>query len=156
MPNLSPLTLQCACGDVEIALTGDPVVHLYCHCDHCQVVHGAAMAATAIYRSSDVTITRGEPRIWRLVSTPRYSCANCGVRLFAQGSEEHWGINAYLLPEGLFRPSLHIYCKFARLPVVDALPHFATVPARWGGSDETLAWPAPVSGAGVPGSMLPS
>lgn len=129
-------------------IVGEPVVQLYCHCDHCQVVHGAAMAATAVYRSADVTITRGEPKVWRLVSTPRYSCDNCGVRLFLQGSEEHWGINAYLLPEGSFRPSLHIHCKFARLPVVDGLPHYVTVPARWGGSDEQVAWPAPAAANG--------
>jgi hypothetical protein len=141
MPNPSPLTVSCPCGEIELTLAGEPVVQLYCHCDHCQLVHGAAMAATAIYRSSDVSVTRGEPRMWRLVSTPRYSCPNCGVRLFLQGSDEHWGVNAYLLPAGVFRPSLHIYCKFARLPVVDGLPHFAMVPARWGGSDEVIAWP---------------
>jgi hypothetical protein len=141
----SPLTVQCPCGEIEIVLAGDPVVQLYCHCDHCQIAHGAAMAATAVYRSSDVSITRGEPRVWRLVSTPRYSCGNCGVRLFLQGSEAHWGINAYLLPAGVFRPSLHIYRNFARLPLVDGLPHYVTVPARGGGSDETLSWPAPIA-----------
>lgn len=139
-----PLKIQCPCGEVELVLTGEPMVQVYCHCDHCQIVHGAAMVATAIYRSVDVAVTRGEPSIWRLVSTPRHSCPNCGTRLFAQGSPTLTGVNAYLLPEGAFRPAAHIYCKFARLPVVDALPHYATVPARWGGSDEQLAWPQPV------------
>ena len=136
--------IQCPCGDIEIELSGEPVVQLYCHCDHCQIVNGAAMAPTAIYRSTDVAITRGEPRVWRLVSTPRYTCGNCAARLFEQGSEEYSGVNAYLLPVGAFRPALHIYCKFARLPVVDGLPHYVTVPARWGGSDEVMAWPEPV------------
>lgn len=145
----APVRIQCPCGEIEIELSGEPVVHFYCHCDHCQIVHGAAIAPTAIYNSRDLTITRGEPRVWRLVSTPRHTCPNCGVRLFAQGSETLTGVNAYLLPEGTFRPALHIWCKFARLPVLDGLPHYATVPARWGGSDELMPWPAPAATSGT-------
>lgn len=136
-------SVLCLCGDIELELAGEPIVQLYCHCDHCQVVHGAAMAAAVVFRSDDLRVVRGEPREWRLVSTPRHSCANCGTRLFAQGSPTVRSLNAYLLPEGVFRPALHIYCKFARLPVLDGLPHYATVPARWGGSDELVRWPAP-------------
>jgi hypothetical protein len=135
--------IQCLCGDVEIDVLGEPIVQLYCHCDHCQLAHGAAYALVAVYRVADVQVVRGEPRAWRLVSTPRYSCINCGTRLFADGSDAVRGVNAYLLPEGSFRPTLHIYCKFARLPVVDGLPHYASVPMRWGGSDEQVLWHAP-------------
>jgi hypothetical protein len=138
MPNI-----QCLCGDIELELAEDPVVQLYCHCDHCQLVHGAAMAPVSLYHTQAVQVVRGEPQEWRLVSAPRFSCGNCGTRLFIQGSPEIRGVNAYLLPEGSFRPSLHIYCKFARLPVQDGLPHYSGVPARWGGSDEMVLWPAP-------------
>jgi hypothetical protein len=139
--------IQCLCGEVEIELANEPMVHLYCHCDDCQLVYGAAYAPVAVYHARDVQVTRGEPREWRLVASPRYSCTNCGTRLFTQGSESVRAVNAYLLPQGTFRPALHIYCKFARLPVVDALPRYSGVPARWGGSDELMAWPSP-SGAG--------
>lgn len=134
--------IECLCGDIEIELTGEPVVQLYCHCDDCQRAHGAAYAPVAVYRAGDVKVTRGEPREWRLVSTPRFSCANCGARLFLLGSEAMCAVNAYLLPAGTFRPALHIYCKFAPLPLADGLPHYAGVPARWGGSDEQMRWPA--------------
>jgi hypothetical protein len=133
-------TIECLCGDIEIELRGEPVVQVYCHCDDCQNVHGAACTPTAIYKTADVAVTRGEPRVWRLKTTPRYSCPNCATRLFAQGHEEFCGVNAYLLPPGAFRPTAHIYCKFAALPVRDALPHYSTVPARWGGSDELVDW----------------
>ena len=133
--------VECPCGDIEIELSGEPVVQLYCHCDDCQRVHGAACAPVAIYRASDVKVLRGEPREWRLVSTPRQFCPNCGTRLFLQGSDSLCAVNAYLLPPGTFRPALHIYCKFAPLPVADALPHYAGVPERWGGSDEQMQWP---------------
>jgi len=82
------------------------------------------------------------PREWRVVSTPRYFCPNCGTRLFVLGSEALCALNAYLLPAGTFRPALHIYCKFAPLPVADGLPHYAGVPERWGGSDEQTRWAA--------------
>lgn len=136
MPNV-----ECLCGDIEIELSGEPMVQLYCHCDDCQRVHGAACAPVAIYRASDVKVVRGAPREWRLVSTPRQFCPNCGTRLLVQGSESLCAVNAYLLPPGAFRPALHVYCKFAPLPVADALPHYAGVPERWGGSDEQLQWP---------------
>ena len=86
--------IECLCGDIEIELTGEPVVQLYCHCDDCQRAHGAAYAPVAVYRAGDVKVTRGEPREWRLVSTPRFSCANCGARLFLLGSEAMCAVNA--------------------------------------------------------------
>jgi hypothetical protein len=140
MSNLAQI--ECPCGDIGIELSGEPVVQLYCHCDDCQRAHGAACAPVAIYRAGDVNVVRGEPREWRLVSTPRHFCPNCGTRLFVLGSESLCAVNAYLLPPGAFRPALHIYCKFAPLPVADGLPHYAGVPARWGGSDEQMQWPA--------------
>lgn len=136
-------TLQCLCGEIEIAVSGEPIVQLYCHCDDCQLFHGAAYAPQAVYRASDVEIVRGEPREWRLVSTPRHFCSNCTTRLFSLGAETMCVVNAYLLPPGQFRPALHIYCKFARLPIVDGLPHYATVPERWGGGEELVSWPSP-------------
>lgn len=131
-------TIECLCGDIEIELTGEPVVQFYCHCDDCQLVHGGAYMPTAVYRTEDVNVVRGEPRVWRLKTTPRYTCPNCGTRLFAEGSPNLRGVNAYLLPREVFRPALHIYCRYAPLPVMDALPHYSTVPARWGGSDELV------------------
>jgi hypothetical protein len=103
------------------------------------------MAPVALYRTEHVTVTRGEPREWRLVRSPRHFCGNCGTRLFTEGSPEFRGVNAHLLPEGAFRPALHIYCRFARLPVQDGLPHYVGVPARWGGSDDVEHWPAPAA-----------
>ena len=139
--------VECPCGDIEMELGGEPVVQLYCHCDDCQRAHGAACAPVAIYHTRDVKVVRGEPREWRLVSTPRFFCPNCGTRLFVLGSEQHCAVNAYLLPAGSFRPALHIYCEFAPLPLGDGLPHYARVPARWGGSDEQMHWPSVAAGA---------
>jgi hypothetical protein len=33
-----------------------------------------------------------------------------------------------------------VNCRFAVRPVVDDLPHFASMPAAFGGSDEEVDW----------------
>ena len=68
----------------------------------------------------------------------------CWRRSLVKTIEIQWGVarfrgvNATLLPPGSFDPQFHIYCDFARLPLKDGLPHFRTVPARFGGSDEVV------------------
>jgi hypothetical protein len=138
---VSTLDIQCPCGHVGVELRGEPLGHLYCHCDDCQAVHGAAYVPVAVYPADAVTVTRGEPIVWARKTAQRFTCLRCGARLFAapEGNRVR-GVTAYLLPEGHFKPMAHIYCQFALLPIKDDLPHYKTVPARWGGSDETTEW----------------
>ena len=49
-------------------------------------------------------------------------------------------MNGYLLPPGEFNAAFHVQCKFAVRPVKDDLPHFKSMPARFGGSDELVGW----------------
>ncbi len=65
----------------------------------------------------------------------------CGTRQVAEVPDfGQRGVNALLLPPGVFRPPMHINCRYAVLPVKDDLPHFKGFPAKFGGSDETVAW----------------
>lgn len=50
------------------------------------------------------------------------------------------GVKANLLPLGTFTPAFHIHCQFAVLPVVDDLPHYASLPGVFGGTDDVVAW----------------
>jgi hypothetical protein len=138
---MSATVIACPCGAVKIELRGEPLVCLYCHCDDCQAVHGAAYLPAAIYRSADASITAGEPGLWRRKTTARAFCRDCGTRLFAepQGLSIR-SIVASLLPEGVFRPAFHMQCRYARLPVRDGLPHYKGEPAMMGGSDEVVDW----------------
>jgi hypothetical protein len=133
--------ISCHCGGVKIRLTGDPVVHLYCHCGDCQRIAGAGCVPYAIYPSDAVEVVEGETRTWALKTNPRTRCAKCSTLLFGQpvGMGVR-GISAYLLPPGQFRPQLHIQCQDALVPVKDDLPHFKAFPASFGGSDEKVAW----------------
>ena len=133
--------VQCRCGAVELELTGEPIAEFYCHCDDCQAMHGAAYVPESVYPAAEVKVTRGTPASWTLKRNPRVMCATCGTRLYidvlALGLR---GVNGNILPPGAFRPSFHMQCQFAVMPVRDTLPHYKSRPARFSGSDETVDW----------------
>jgi hypothetical protein len=94
-----------------------------------------------MYRASQVRVTRGDLLDWKLKTTTRATCVRCGTRVFAEAAEYGIrGVTALLLPKERFVPKFHIYCQFALLPIDDGLPHFKTVPAAFGGSDEKVEW----------------
>jgi Glutathione-dependent formaldehyde-activating enzyme len=138
---METIDIACRCGAVHIEVSAPPIAQMYCHCDDCQVVHGAAYVPESVYRADAVKVIRGEPSAWKLKRNPRMTCSTCGTRLFidvlALGLR---GVNGYLLPAGMFTPTFHMHCRCAIRPVRDDLPHFASRPARFGGTDETVDW----------------
>ena len=111
------------------------------YCQKCQVVHGACYVPESVYPASAVTVVRGEPTAWKLKRNPRVTCSACGTRLFIDGEARRLrGVNGYLLPPGEFQPAFHVQCQFAVRPIVDDLPHYKGMPARFGGSDEWVGW----------------
>jgi|RhisoiCoNPM_1038542.scaffolds.fasta_scaffold03509_2 hypothetical protein len=137
----SSTQIACHCGAVKIQLSGEPVVDLYCHCRDCQRIAGGGCVPYSIYPHAAVEVSEGQTFRWALKDNPRTRCARCGTYLFGDpaGMGIH-GISAYLLPEGRFKPAMHIMCKDALLPVQDALPHYRGFPAAFGGSDEQVDW----------------
>ena len=78
---------------------------------------------------------------WKLKRSPRFTCRECGTRLFIEVERLGLrGVNGFLLPPGEFQPAFHAQCQFAVRPVVDDLPHYKAMPARFGGSDERVGW----------------
>ena len=134
--------VQCRCGAVEIEITAEPIVQFFCHCDDCQAVHGGAYAPESVYPADAVKVVRGNPTTWKLKRNPRFTCPECGTRLFIDvlGRGACAASMDFLLPPGEFRPAFHVQCQFAVRPIVDDLPHYKGMPARFGGSDETVEW----------------
>ena len=123
---------------MEIQLTGKPLVQYFCHCDDCQAVHGKAYACS-LYPTSSVSIQRGETDTFTLKSSPRTRCKHCETYLFAEvPGHSVRGVNADLLPAGLFSPEFHMQCRYATAPINDELPHYKGIPARFKGSDELM------------------
>ncbi len=133
--------IQCRCGAVRLELTCEPLAQFFCHCDDCQAVHGAAYVPESVYPADAVKVARGDPSTWRLKKNPRFTCRECGTRLFIDvRSLGLRGVNGYLLQPRQFNATFHMQCQFAVRPVRDDLPHFKSRPARFGGSDETVDW----------------
>ncbi len=133
--------VTCPCGAIELTVRGTPIAQFYCHCDDCRRMTSGAYAAESVHRAEEVEVTRGETAVWTLKRNPRHFCATCGGRLFIDVARLGLrGVNAFLLPPGAFAPQFHVNCGFAVLPVADDLPHFARMPAGFGGSDEKVDW----------------
>ena len=134
-------TIECRCGAVKVQISGDPVAQFYCHCDHCQAVHGAAYVPVSMYRADQVKVIAGDVAQWKLHATPRATCRACGTRVFAEPPGLGMrGVMALLLPKGSFAPTFHMQCQHALAPIVDDLPHFKAFPGAFGGSDERVGW----------------
>lgn len=132
--------VRCPCGAVAIELRGEPVMQFYCHCDDCRAVGGGAYLGLALFPSDAVT-TKGETDTWILRSLARQRCSVCGTHVFAAipAFGQH-AIKSNLLPADMFKPAFHIHCQRAVLPVVDNLPHYAALPAAFGGTDKQVDW----------------
>ena len=72
---MATMTIQCLCAEVSLELSGEPIAHVYCHCDDCQTAHSAAYVPIAMYPAEAVRVTRGNPSHWMVKRTPRATCA---------------------------------------------------------------------------------
>jgi hypothetical protein len=121
-------------------MIGKPVMQYYCHCDDCQAVHGKTYSIS-LYPAVAVSVVRGDTAAFTLRRSPRTRCRRCGTYLFAEvPGHDVRGVNADLLPEGLFHPEFHMQCRYAAAPIQDDLRHYKGVPGRFGGSDELMQW----------------
>jgi hypothetical protein len=135
------MLVSCRCGEIQLEVSGPPVAQFFCHCDDCQAVHGGAYVPESVYRADALTIVKGKPASWTLTRNPRFFCGACGTRLFIEVlALKLRGLNGCLMPSESFHPQFHMNCRFAVLPVNDALPHYLGRPPEFGGSDERALW----------------
>jgi len=132
--------IQCLCDAVEIEVKGEPLLQYICHCDDCQTACGKALSCS-LYATQAISLKRGVADNFKVRTSPRSRCKNCGTYLFAEVPEQEViGVNGELLPENMFSPAFHIQCVFAEVPIDDDLPHYKHTPALFGGSDELMDW----------------
>lgn len=138
---MKTIEVQCRCGAIELRINGEPFVQLYCHCDDCQVAHGAAYAPAAIYPAQAVDVVKGDPVPIVVRTTQRMRCVACGTYLFSEiASVGARSVSGRLLPKGEFKPQFHVQCQYAVLPIVDDLPHYKNFPASFGGAEQFVCW----------------
>jgi hypothetical protein len=73
---------HCHCGAVSYETAGEPISHSLCHCSDCRGHAGAPMVAWAMFKSDQVKIIKGEPKIYASSQHGRrYFCGQCGTGL---------------------------------------------------------------------------
>lgn len=97
-------TASCLCGDVRIAVTGEPYRVGLCHCMDCRKHHGALFHASAIFPEGAVTIS-GETRDYE----GRHFCPRCGSSVFGvSGDEVEVNLGAFDAPDA-FVPTYELW-----------------------------------------------
>src|SRR5262249_60842311 len=72
----------CACGAVQLEITGDPAVQVYCHCTSCRSWLGAPIHAASLWPTPNVKVTKGADRLGlykRTENSHRQFCTACGA-----------------------------------------------------------------------------
>jgi hypothetical protein len=73
----------CHCGAIRYSVDGEAIVHALCHCTDCRRHAGAPMVGWAMFKSGEVTVTKGAPRVYASSAEGRrYFCPDCGTGLF--------------------------------------------------------------------------
>ena len=72
----------CHCGAIRFDAEGEALHHAICHCSDCRRSAGAPMVAWIAFRSDQVNISSGEPKV-RASSEHgrRHFCGECGTGL---------------------------------------------------------------------------
>lgn len=82
--------VHCDCGAVELVITGQPIVHAYCHCVDCRELLNVPYHAVTAWKSRDVRIANGVDKLVEYqhptLDMKRAYCADCGEVLFNTNS----------------------------------------------------------------------
>ena len=132
----------CACGAVQVAITGPPTVQAYCHCGSCRGWLGAPIHAATLWPTANVTVVKGAERLGTYKKTEashRQFCKLCGGRVMVT----HPAINmidvfSVVLPDVAFKPTMHVHYGEKVLAMRDGLPKFKDFPKDFGGSGDTV------------------
>ena len=135
-------TSSCACGAVQLEITGDPAVSAYCHCNDCRAWFGAPVNAAALWPTSSVKVVKGADNLGmykRTENSHRQFCKSCGAPVMVG----HPGMGMIDIPSSsvaglVYQPTVHVNYVSKVLAVRDGLPKFKDFPKEFGGSGEML------------------
>lgn len=133
----------CFCGAIEVTVTGDPVAMGYCHCNSCREWSAAPVNAFALWKPSEVAVTKGEGALASFKKTERSDrrfCRTCGGHVMAVHPAPVDLVELFpaILPELTYAPKFHLGYSEKVLSIRDGLPKYKDLPAEMGGSGETL------------------
>lgn len=132
----------CACGAVQIEISGEPAAMAYCHCESCRSWLGAPVHAASLWPTPNVNVVKGEDKLGlykRTESSHRQFCTSCGAPVLIR----HPQMGLTDVPAGSiqgldYKPSVHVHYGEKVLSIRDGLPKFKDMPKDFGGSGESL------------------
>lgn len=72
----------CICGKVRFETLEEPLSVFYCHCRHCQLVAGALLTASALYKKTAVRFLGDEPQKYKTSELAEKGfCGTCGTTI---------------------------------------------------------------------------
>jgi hypothetical protein len=133
---------SCACGAVQLEITGDPAVQAYCHCNSCRSWLSAPIHAAALWPSPNVKVVKGADSLGlykRTENSLRQFCKRCGAAVLVG----HPGMGMTDVPAGSvaglkYTPTVHVHYGEKVMAARDGLPKFKDFPKELGGSGEML------------------
>jgi hypothetical protein len=122
----------CACGAVQLEISGDPAVQVYCHCNSCRSWLGAPIHAASLWPASNVKVVSGADKLGMF-------CTSCGAPVLVG----HPSIGMIDVPAGsimgfTYNPTLHVHYGEKVMAMRDGLPKFKDFPKEFGGSGDTF------------------
>lgn len=132
----------CFCGAVEIAVTGEPALMGYCHCESCRHWSAGPVNAFTLWKPDAVSYTKGGDNVLTYNKTEfsfRKSCKSCGGHVMTE--HPTFGLTdvyAAIIPDLPFKPAIHVNYQDTVLHMKDGLPKFKDFPKEAGGSGEMM------------------
>ena len=132
----------CACGAVQLEISGDPAAQVFCHCTSCRGWLGAPLHAASLWPTPNVKITKGGENLGlykRTGASHRQFCKSCGSPVLIG----HPGMGMTDVPAGNiaglnYTPTIHVHYGEKVMAVRDGLPKFKDFPKEFGGSGDIL------------------
>lgn len=136
-------TGSCFCGAVEIAVTGEPALMGYCHCDSCRHWSAGPVNAFTLWKPDAVKVTKGADKIDTYHKTPnsfRKWCKSCGGHVFTEHPTMGLtDVYAAIIPDLPFKAAVHVNYQESVLSMKDGLPKFKDLPKEAGGTGEMMS-----------------
>lgn len=90
MESTSPMgatrTARCACGDLRVEATGEPIIVSVCHCLDCQRRSGSPFGAGAFYEKARVRVLGASTPFTRTADSENkatsFFCPRCGSTVY--------------------------------------------------------------------------
>ncbi len=132
----------CFCGAVQLAISGEPAVQVFCHCSSCRGWLSAPIHAATLWPTASVVVTKGEDKLKVFKKTEnshRQFCTECGSAVLVR----HPSLGMTDVPAGAvqgltYKPTLHVHYGEKVMAMRDGLPKFKDFPKDFGGSGDML------------------